>query len=420
MVRHLLLAVVVLLAACAPETPDPVKVQALVLSSNGSYTPKEVQLSTITDIYRMEGAVANLIGGARIRSDSNDPELQNATTEEAFGLAMIKGAGRSVTANYIAYGDVLWPADFHTWNMVTAYYNFENAFKYFQGTGVLLAEIGDPITLYYFPEFVLADSSPEALKDNALFFPPVNAFMVLPFDELQRAPLAINAGIMAHEYSHLIFNRKVYGGQRLPEALLTWSAGGSSPGANLLKALDEGLADYHGFGATCASPTGCDTRFLRTSFDDAFSNDRDLAKADRCMDIFLREQLEQSNLSVFGGAALEYRLGAILASALYQAGQSTGNHADLQRALIAAYSDETPNNPGLKQLMQLSMNDQTRFNLVSTSAVIINHISFTPLKTAVCNEFIDHLQIPASALVGPGLPCPAAAQGGSTCPRINP
>lgn len=417
--RTFIAAVLALLAACAPETEAPVTVRALVLSSTGSYEPQQVQLRTITNVVSMEGKVAKLIGGARIRVDSQDPEQLNAPDAEAFGDAMIKGTGRDVTASFIDYDGELWPADFHTWNMVTAYYNFEKANEYFTNVGGLApADFGDPITLYYFPEFILADSSPDALKDNALYYPPVLAFMVLPFDELQEAPLAINAGIMAHEYSHLIFNKKVYAGSRLPEALLTWGNTSPSPGANLLKALDEGLADYHAFGATCDSPTGCNTSFLSTSFDETFTNDRDLSKP-RCMDALLYTQLQTQGLGEFGGAGREYAVGAILAHALWQAGQSTGQHKALQRALVTAYSDNSPTmGLGLAQIVDLSKGDQSGFNLTSASAVIINHIQDTQLKTAVCNEFIDHLQIPAANLVGPGRPCPPAAQGGNTCPRI--
>jgi hypothetical protein len=92
----------------------------------------------------------------------------------------------------------------------------------------------------------------------------------------------------------------------------------------------------------------------------------------------------------------------------------------LQRAIISAYSDETANNLGLKQLISLVGNNQGDFNLTSVSAVLINHVTDRDLKTALCNELIDHLQIPAANLVGPGLPCPAAAQGGNTCTRLPP
>ncbi len=223
---------------------------------------------------------------------------------------------------------------------------------------------------------------------------------------------------MSHEYAHLVFNKKVYDGRRLPDPIVVWGGISPSPGANLIKALDEGLADLHGYGVTCHSATGCDPAFLRTSFDDKLTNDRDLSKPDRCMDVFLRDQLNNTGLSQFSGQGLQYKLGSILASALYQAGEGTGQRDVLLRAIVSAYSDETTNNPGLKQLIAISLNDQSKFNLVSVSAVIINHITDKPLKTAVCNELIDHLQVPADQLVGAGLPCPAAAQGGTTCPRL--
>jgi hypothetical protein len=423
MSRSAIAAALLLLAACEPVPQDPVKVRALVLSGNGSYVTQEVTLNTITDIIHMEGSVAKLVGGARIVLDSNDPELQvPSLTEEAFANALIKSEGRPVTANWIEQEGVLWPADFHTWNLATTYYNFEKAREYFNTVGnIPQADFGkDPATIYYFADFTLKDSNPEPLKDNALWFAPTQSFMVVPFDELQKAPLAINSGIMAHEYSHMIFNLKVYGSRRLPPPITEWGAVGASPGANLIKALDEGLADYHGFGVTCKSATGCDPRFLRTSFDDKLSNDRDLSKSDRCMDIGLRNALRDSDLSTFSGQGLEYKLGSILASALYQAGESTGQREVLMRAIVSAYSDETANNPGLKQLISLVGNNQTDFNLTSVSAVFIKHVTDVPLKTALCNELIDHLQVPAAELVGPGLPCPAAAQGGNTCTRINP
>jgi hypothetical protein len=418
MLRKVTAAALLLLASCAPETGDKPKVRALVIDSKGTgYAPTEVTLNTVTDIVAMEGTVAKMIGGANIRVDSEDPELQNAATEEAFGEAMIKSAGSSVKASYIDHDGVLWPADFHTWNIVTAYYNLEKAHDYFQTVGrIPLADFGGPTTVYYFPEFVLKDSSPEPARDNALFFPPVQAMMVLPFDELQKAPLAINAGVMAHEYSHLIFNKKVYGGSRLPNALLTWGEFASSPGANLLKALDEGLADYHGFGTTCKAPSGCDTKFMRTSFADSAVVERDLADPNRCISEALRQQLATDSLGVWSGNGREYKLGSIIASSLYHAAQGLGRHEVLQGAVVASYSDTAADNEGLKQLIERTFNNQEGFSLLAASWVIIKHVNKVDpeLATAVCNQFIDRLQIPANQLVGAGRPCPPEARGGVT------
>ncbi|MCY1021913.1 hypothetical protein [Pyxidicoccus sp. MSG2] len=412
-----------LAVGCAPETSAPVKVSALVLNSNGEYAPQDVELKTVTDIVSLNGTVADFRGGARIVFDSEDQDLQTATTPEAFVNALLKEEGHDVTASYINQDGVLWPADFHTWNMVTAYYNLERAFDYFQTVGnIPAADFKKPVTTYYFPEFILADVDKDPLLDNALYFSVMESFLVLPFDQLQRAPLAINAGIIAHEYSHRIFNLKVYGGQPFPEALSLWAASGSSPGANVLKSFDEGLADYHAYGTTCRATKGCDAKFFSTSFHDApydqIARDRDLSRSDRCMTEALRTQLRNQSLNEFSGK--EYLVGTLLASALYQAGEGQGQREVLLRAIVAAYNDSDPKTPGLLQLSQQYINDQDKFTLAVAAGAIITHVTDLKLKEAVCNELMDHLQIPRDLLVGTSNPnlCPASSAPGTTCPRL--
>ncbi|MCP3064613.1 hypothetical protein LXT21_38160 [Myxococcus sp. K38C18041901] len=418
-------AVLGLAAGCAPDPSAPIKIRALVLSSNGQYIPEEVELKTVSDIVGLSGSVADLRGGARIVFDANDPDLNRATTPEAFANALLKGEGRDVTASYITQDDVLWPADFHTWNMVTTYYNLERSFDYFREvTNIPVADFKKPVATYYFPEFVITSVDNDPLKDNALYFSAMESFLVLPFDKLQRAPLAINAGVITHEYAHRVFNLKAYGGNPFPEALSVWSsAGGPSPGANILKSFDEGLADLHAYGATCRSKNGCNTRFLTTSFHGPdfgrIPEDRDLAKADRCIDQNLRDSLRGASLDQFSGN--EYRVGTIFASALYQAGQSTGQMDILLRSIVTAYNDESLATPGLLQLTRQYLSNQTNFTLAVAAGAIITHVTDLRLKEAVCNELMDHLQIPRDLLVGTTNPnlCPPSAAGGTTCPRLS-
>ncbi|MCP3145171.1 hypothetical protein [Pyxidicoccus xibeiensis] len=420
-------AVLGLGVGCAPESSAPVKVSALVLNSNGEYAPQEVELKTISDIVGLNGSVADFRGGARIVFDSQDQDLATARTPEAIAAALLKEEGYDVSASYIDQGGVLWPADFHTWNMVTAYYNLERAFDYFQNVGnVPAADFKKPVTTYYFPEFVIADVDKDPLLDNALYFSLMESFMVLPFDKLQRAPLAINAGIIAHEYSHRVFNLKAYGGSPIPEALSFWSSSaGPSPGANILKAFDEGLADYHAYGSTCRSTKGCDAKFFSTSFHGEtygqITTNRDLSNTSRCMTSALREQLRVMNLGEFSGAGKEYEVGTLLASALYQAGENTGQREVLIRSIVAAYNDEDPKKPGLFQLAKNNLSDQTKFTLAVAAGAIITHITDLRLKEAVCNELMDHLQIPREQLVGtdPNM-CPASANGGTQCTLLPP
>ncbi|MBU8896614.1 hypothetical protein DRW03_23705 [Corallococcus sp. H22C18031201] len=414
-------AVLGLAVGCAPNDPAPVKVRALVRSSNGQYAPKEVELTTIEDIVGLKGTVADFQGGARIVIDPNDPELATAT-EATLPDILIKESGHDVSASYINQGGVLWPADFHTWNMVTAYYNLEKANEYFRTVAnVKVADFGPAPTVHYFPDFIQTQVSKEPGKDNAIFYSPLRAFLVLPFDQIERAPLPLNAGIMAHEYSHHVFNRLAYAGQRLPEVFSIWASDSPSPGANIVKALDEGLADYHAYGSTCLTESGCDTRFMSTSFEGPFTDEverRDLARADRCLDATLLNNLYSMDLSTWSGNGYEYRLGTILATALYQAGQSTNQQKVLMRAVASAYNDDSTVTPGLYQVMKKYQGDQNSFTLAEAMKPIISHLTDTDLKKAVCNQLMDHLQISPDQLTGTNL-CPPSAAGGNKCPRIN-
>ncbi|RYZ34129.1 MAG: hypothetical protein EOO72_13365, partial [Myxococcaceae bacterium] len=251
MLRTVITAAVGLTLAtgCAPDSAAPVKVAVLSRSSNGQYVPTQVELTTIEDVVGLKGSVGDLQGGARIVIDANDPALQNATADTVAEV-LLKNTGYDVKASYITQKDektgedVLWPADFHSWNMVTSYYNLERANEYFRTVAnVKVASFEPAPTLYYFPDFIQTQVNKEPARDNAIFYPVLQAFMVLPFDQIQRAPLPLNAAVMAHEYSHLVFNRLAYATQNLPVALSTWASEAPSQGANVLKSIDEGLAD---------------------------------------------------------------------------------------------------------------------------------------------------------------------------------
>ena len=347
-----------LLASCSPETKPPVQVMALVRTAGNSSSPggyyqaTQVEIRTLSDAVAVKGSVATLVGGARIRVDGNDPLLMTnggMLTDEQLANVFLKDEGSAPRASYIEKDGVLWPADFHTWNMVTSYYNLELAFDYFQGMGVPGATLAG-VRVFYFPSLVFAELGPNDIKDNAMYFTPVKSFLVLPFDELQQAPLAINAGVMAHEYSHLVFSRLVYENAALPLTLTRWASGGQRLQPNLLKSLDEGLADYHAFGASCRSAFGCDTRLLSTSFEESLVQERDFSRNDLCLSEGLFNGLHTMGVNEFTGLGMHYQVGSVFAAALWRAGESTGQHDAMARAVLAAYDDSDSRRPGLRQV----------------------------------------------------------------------
>jgi hypothetical protein len=402
---------VLLAAACGPNPPAPVKVMGLALSGKGVYETRQLELKTITDMVAVKGSVATLTGGARIVIDGNDPLLQTNggnLSDAQLKQVFVKGTGLEPRASYIEKSGILWPADFHTWNMVSTYFNFEKSFEYWQGvydgkdSSDLLGS-----SVYYFPAFVLAEAGSKEQTDNALFFSPIQAFAILPFQDLQQVPLSINVGVVGHEFSHRVFNRKVYGGKALPEPLLRWlGVNASSPGVNLLKAMDEGFADFHGYGVTCGTEFGCNPRFLISSFNEALTDDRDISRPDKCLNAQLRTAMTTLPINDFQRQGLEYRIGTVIASALYQAGNKKAGPSGTQliaKSLLNAYSDKSAATPGFAELIAQNIEQPQNFTLPKVADTILAHISDPELKKLTCNEFLDRLQL---QLECPALPCP--------------
>ena len=107
--------------------------------------------------------------------------------------------------------------------------------------------------------------------------------------------------------------------------------------------------------------------------------------------------------------AASTRWAPLLASALYQAGRATGQHEVTAAArVVAAYSDtDAAATPGLCAARRSGTSrDQTQFTLAVAAGAIVTHITDLELKEAVCNQFMDHLQIPATQLAHRRQPLP--------------
>lgn len=408
-------------AACAPQGQAPFQVVALALDSEGAYRPQQVALHTVADIVSLDGSVAKLVGGVRVVVDPADPLLGSsggALTDAQLAEIFTKGKGGPVRASYVEKDGVLWPADFHSWNLVTTYFNFETAFSYFdrlydgRPSGELLGA-----RVLYFPEFTVKETSAQPLKDNAVFFSPLQSFAVLPFETLQQVPLSINLGVIGHEFSHRVFNKKVLAGQAVPEPLQRWlGLSAATPALNLLKALDEGLADFHAYGVSCATELGCNPRYLSYSLPDSIVEARDISQPDKCLTEGYRNSLLALNVKDFTGQGLEYRVGTVIASALYQAGNKAGKMEVLQKAVLAAYDDPSASSPGLSQLVQENLNSPHNFTLARVADALLSHVSDLGLQRLLCTELLDRLQLDQAELPH----CPASATPGTTCPEIAP
>jgi hypothetical protein len=425
MLRFPIVCGLLLLAACEPASSLPVKVMAILPNRAGTYDTKQVELTTPDSVVHMTGKLLTLVGGAQVELNPADPALGTATSEEQLLDILMKNKGNSVRANFVDKAGVLWPSDFHSWGMTTTYYNFEQAFLYYQRIydGKPTDELKDIKVLYWAGYKDLTNGSELELRDNAIYFSPIKAFMILPFEKLQKVPLSLNLGVVGHEFAHLVFSKKVFSGASIPAPLSSWTL---TP-FNYLKAMDEGFADFHGYGVTCATGStgsGCKASLLSDSFDDKEQiAARDITDPTKCMTAELRSAIHNFQPGQFLGAGLHYKLGTLIAAALYQASAPLGKEDLIQKALIASLNDE--NKPGFRQRVNLYLQSPQSFTPELVIETIAAHVTDPDLRKQVCKQLSDRLQIECVSfpcMVGGVSQIPSCdnATRGISCPTLPP
>jgi hypothetical protein len=409
-----------LLAACGPNPKAPVQVMAFVPGIDGQFTTTQVELKTVSNLLALKGSVVEFVGGNRVVIDDSDPlaaisgGLQNQSDEQRYEI-LVKDKGADVRGNFVDKSGVFWPADFHTWSMVTSFYNFERSYEYWLGvySGVDPKEL-QKIKVMYWADFKV--NSTAGQTDNAIYFSPTKSFIITPFKNDQLIPFGMNIGIIGHEMSHRVFNEKALSGKGVHPAL-GWNA---AP-FNLLKSLDEGLADYHGFGVTCTEAAGCRPNFLAASISDTTTvTNRTMSRPDLCMNDSLRNAFMTFTPGQWVSAPELYKVGTLWAGALYQAGEKTGKRGVLQRALLDAYDDQTMAKPGIKQLIDTNLNTSTLFTMEAVANSIVAHITDPELKKVTCNELTTRLQLKCGSFPCDEMPaCPATSARQTFCPVLG-
>ena len=430
------LSLTVALAACQPNGKT---VMALLYDQTGKLKPTQTELPTITSIANLKGSAAQLVGGARIvLNDPSQPEI--AGSDDQIANQLLRDPGGDVRANFIDKAGVLWPADFHSWNMVTTYWNFEKALAYYTNLydGDPVDKLANP-KVYYWGDYedLSAASDSQQLKDNAIYFSPVKGFVLSPFYScpagtedsdcgcpsgsacFQQVPLAMNLGVIGHEMNHRVFSQRAYGGVAIPP-YLAWG----QPGFNILKSIDEGLSDFHGYGVTCDAigGPGCSPNYLAASLPAEVAAPRDFTDNTRCMTVELRTAIANLQPGQFIASGKQYELGTLFATALYLAGNKGGKLQILQKAVIRSYTDTSSSAQGFAQVLSANLENSSAFTLELATNTLLSHITDPDLKRLTCNELWDRLDLTCDddgSVPCANFPaCPNTSVRGTSCPRL--
>lgn len=382
----------VLAAACAPDG-GPVDMAVLAPDPDtGAYRLEVVRIETLEDVTTLRGAAATPIGGATL--DFDPRRLAGVENEADFRARLLTDAGGPVEAQFVEEDGVLWPVDFHTLNLATAYRNFEVIRRYAIARGLDPAGPLTGVPFYYFPRFLVhpEPGRTAAVADNAAYFAPLHAFLLLPFAGLQDIPLPMNLGAVAHEYGHAIFGAVVYGPDFLPAYALRWDAGSS--GVRLLGSLEEGFGDAWALGASR------DPRFASHSLPGAVGTERDVSTFDPARHCYspvaFAADLLASRSCADGGdtywAARQYRVGTVFAAALWRAGAEPGT--DYDRVMDAVYASYRAAGPAsLAAAIDADPTGAAFGDLAVPARALIAGAPDEPTRTALCRVLAERLAL---------------------------
>ncbi|HEY3450257.1 MAG TPA: hypothetical protein VGK67_28135 [Myxococcales bacterium] len=392
---------------CPKAGPVDVLVQAYDFSTK-AYQERKVTLTTPTDVCTLQGPVVKFMSGAKFVWD----DYREGMTAEVMLAAIRKDSGVPFQVSLEERDWALGPADARSKEALTAYYNFERAFSFFNTIGGLSpSDLPTPFVYY----------NTGARSDGAYFMSLAQSFLVPPADCFSGIRYLGYAG---HLYATAVFYARVHDRQPLPRIVMAWDREpGPTPGMNLVMALEIGQADLFGLGATCTEGfADCDFRlfedFLRQESSEARRID-----AVHCMDGVLKSDLEQLAYGDFRSrcspSSCPFALGTIFASAVWRAAAdealvaAVGPGEARKLAFRAVWNAETSSTTkGWRELILAAENDQSAFKLADALGAVVDGAADPRLKPALCGAFLDRFGLTLAELPS----CPATAVSYGECP----
>lgn len=314
MLDRLAFAALFILASCAaPEEPVTYPIRAeIVASDNGDYRLQEVTFKTLTDVRKMKGSIATLLGGASLNVNINTEEI--IRSDDASKI--YREPGNAVNLDYFVRDGLVIPKNFKSMEMLGLYYAYERTLLFWQDkVGIDFQTEGYP-SVYYNPSFSSAKKGQRTevvLTLNAAYLSGAKDFWFFKTSRREKIPVKMNFGVVAHEFGHFIFDRYF--------AEFDASFYKTDREANHIKlsGMNEGLADFFSYMVT-------------GSVDEFAASLEDLGKFRKMPVPWRLSTLERSGCE--GGF---YCKGSILASALHEIANSSDESAwEVGQAVLAA------------------------------------------------------------------------------------
>lgn len=265
----------------------------LPVSDGDSYIFSEIKIDSLTDISPLKSSRFEILDNSKIIAEENVGDKISAESDSGIS------DGENININYNVENNVIVPKDYKSMAALSILYLFDQAVEFYENNIALdLSDLGT-IKIHYAPVISFSDSSISGeftAFGNAAFVFSDNSFMVFKSGKGEEIPLAINQGVITHEFTHYIISKYVSEEEDYTKFMN-------------FNALHEGLSDFF-----AVLHTG-ETNYITPSLPDE-SEKRGLPVD------WIYEEVEMKANELGASDFPAYVIGSVIASALFEAQQT--------------------------------------------------------------------------------------------------
>jgi hypothetical protein len=235
------------LCACAGDLASPFSALAVSYSPSRTIRLSQVTVNTLTSLRHLQGTSGEVKAGGTVRVSTAALKASGATVDSLRG-SFITGPPAQVHLAWSVIDDIVRPENFDSLELLSAYYNLEQARKQFAIFAPSLKLPAKPVVAHA----AIADEtglSPLGLGE--LYYPPLAGFYLPRPGTQEQVPASMNLGAVAHALAHEAVEELVWGGAPLPAPELgpahdpLWNSA-----RHVARSMTEGIADFLGSAAT--------------------------------------------------------------------------------------------------------------------------------------------------------------------------
>lgn len=368
--RGALAGLVLLIVSCQPKSPLSDingNVNVLIpkpINNSTSYTLEPVQLNDIKVLKEMRGNYAEFF----YAPGSNNGAL--------YGTAPQARYSKSQQGFFV-------PIDMISSQMATIYYHLQNLIQLNESVD-LQAVTRKPFQVGL--EVRKTDRDQTYEKNNAFYDGYSDSMLFLPMNTTELS-LALNAGVIAHEFFHSIFYKKVLGKTKLvnktikAEEIRTAQDKADLFNLTYVRGINEGLADFWGWLYTK------DIDFMRMSFSGLQSADRSLGL--QKLEIGVYQTTEEMNRNIENALDNTVQTNELLLDYIYMIGTP---HARFLRNLVDLESQATGSVVSLKTLYRVEGDEKKWIRvLVEFLDQLSTELANLPGKTVSAARLFEYI-----------------------------